>query len=145
MTFNQPEKLNTLAGISHTELSTVFRDIDEDEGSDIVVVTGAGRVFSAGGDIEYMQYLRDNPQVWYKCVREARNIVNSMLECEKTVVAKINGDAIGLGATVSYTHLRAHETPVNLVCRLLLENLSKKYNSNSVSYTHLTLPTRIFV
>ena len=57
MTFNQPEKLNTLAGISHTELSTVFRDIDEDEGSDIVVVTGAGRVFSAGGDIEYMQYL----------------------------------------------------------------------------------------
>lgn len=101
MTFNQPEKLNTLAGISHTELSTVFRDIDEDEGSDIVVVTGAGRVFSAGGDIEYMQYLRDNPKVWYKCVREARNIVNSMLECEKTVVAKINGDAIGLGATVA--------------------------------------------
>jgi len=101
MTFNQPEKLNTLAGISHTELSTVFRDIAEDDETDFIILTGAGRVFSAGGDIEYMQYLRDNPKVWYKCVREARNIVNSMLECDKVIVAKINGDAIGLGATVA--------------------------------------------
>ena len=44
---NQPEKLNTLAGISHTEFSTVFREIAEDEGSDIVVLSGEGRCFSA--------------------------------------------------------------------------------------------------
>lgn len=101
MTLNQPEQLNTLAGPSHTELSKVFRDIAEDEGSDIVVLTGAGRVFSAGGDIEYMQFLYDNPKEFYRCVREARNIVTSMLECDKIIVAKINGDAIGLGATVA--------------------------------------------
>lgn len=101
MSLNQPDKLNTLAGESHTQLSKVFRDIAEDEESDIVVLTGEGRVFSAGGDIEYMQYLYDNPKEFYRCVREARNIVCSMLECDKIIVAKINGDAIGLGATVA--------------------------------------------
>ena len=40
---------------------------------------------------------------------------------------------------VSYTHLRAHETSLHLVCRLLLPHL--RQDRSSVSYTHLTLPT----
>ena len=45
-----------------------------------------------------------------------------------------------LEAAVSYTHLRAHETRHDLVCRLLLEN-GRRATQRSVSYTHLTLPT----
>jgi enoyl-CoA hydratase len=101
VTFNQPEKLNSFAGVSHTELSWLFYDLVEDTESDIIVVSGAGRAFSAGGDIEYMQWLHDNPTEFYRCVREAKRIVNGMLECDKPIIAKVNGDAIGLGATVA--------------------------------------------
>ncbi len=101
VTFNQPEKLNSFAGESHTELSWLFYDLVEDKESDIIVLSGAGRAFSAGGDIEYMQWLHDNPKEFYRCVREAKRIVNGMLECDKPIICKVNGDAIGLGATVA--------------------------------------------
>jgi enoyl-CoA hydratase len=101
LTFNQPEKLNSFAGIAHTELSHVFTDITEDTESEIVVVTGAGKAFSAGGDIEFMQYLHDNKHEFYRSVREAKRIVASLLECDKPIIAKVNGDAIGLGSTVA--------------------------------------------
>ncbi len=101
ITLNRPEKLNSLAGEAHTELSHVFHDVVEDPDSDIIVVTGAGRAFSAGGDIEHMQWLRDNPPAFYQAVREAKRIVTSLLECDKPIIAKVNGDAIGLGSTLA--------------------------------------------
>jgi enoyl-CoA hydratase len=101
ITLNRPEKLNSLAGEAHTELARVFYDVVEDTESDIIVLTGAGRAFSAGGDIEHMQWLRDNPPAFYQAIREAKRIVNSLLECDKPVIAKINGDAIGLGSTLA--------------------------------------------
>jgi enoyl-CoA hydratase len=101
ITLNRPDKLNSLAGEAHTELSRVFYDVVEDKDSDILVVTGAGRAFSAGGDIEHMQWLHDNPAEFYRAVREAKRIVSSLLECDKPIIAKVNGDAIGLGSTLA--------------------------------------------
>ena len=101
ITLNRPDKLNSLAGEAHTELSHVFYDVVEDKDSDIIVVTGAGKAFSAGGDIEHMQWLRDNPPAFYQAVREAKRIVSSLLECDKPIIAKVNGDAIGLGSTLA--------------------------------------------
>jgi enoyl-CoA hydratase len=101
LTFNQPQKLNSFAGTAHTELSRVFYEIAEDDASEIIVLTGAGRAFSAGGDIEHMQWLRDNPPEFYRAVREAKRIVLSMLELDKPVIGKINGDAVGLGSTIA--------------------------------------------
>ncbi|WP_223446249.1 enoyl-CoA hydratase/isomerase family protein [Pseudomonas sp. BF-R-19] len=100
MTFNQPETLNSFSDQSHAELSRVWDDVTEDPESDIVVLTGAGRAFSAGGDIPKMQEIRDNPQVWFRTIREAKRIIISMLECDKPIIAKVNGDAIGLGSTL---------------------------------------------
>jgi enoyl-CoA hydratase len=101
LNFNEPHQLNSFSGQAHTELSKVFYDIVEDEESDIVVLSGEGRAYSAGGDIEYMQYLHDNPKVFYRVIREAKRIVTSMLECDKIIVSKVNGDAIGLGSTMA--------------------------------------------
>lgn len=101
LTFNNPDKLNSFVGLAHTELAKVFYDVAEDDESEIVVLTGAGRAFSAGGDIETMQYLRDNPPEFYRVVREAKRIVTSMLELDKPVIGKINGDAVGLGSTIA--------------------------------------------
>ena len=73
--------------------------------------------------------------------------VESMTQLRKTsrsVGVKLKIYKNTIFKTVSYTHLRAHETVLDLVCRLLLE---KKLwvDSESVSYTHLTLPTTPYV
>src|SRR5690606_27303268 len=98
---NVPEKLNSLAKEAHTELSNVFNDVMDDADSDIVVITGKGKAFSAGGDIPYMQFLRDNPREFYRVIREAKRFITSILECDKILIAKVNGDAIGLGSTLA--------------------------------------------
>lgn len=101
MTLNNPDKLNAFDEKAHQELSRVFVDIAEDLESEVVVITGAGRAFTAGGNIGYMQDLRDNPALMHRTVREAKRIVFSLLDCEKPVITKVNGDAIGLGTTLA--------------------------------------------
>lgn len=101
ITLNHPEKLNSLSEIGHRELSRIFVDAAEDEGSEIIVLTGAGRAFTAGGDLEYMQKLRDTPALMHRTVREAKRIVFSLLDCDKPIICRINGDAIGLGTTLA--------------------------------------------
>lgn len=101
MTFNNPEKLNAFDETAHKELSRVFVDVAEDLESEVIVITGAGRAFTAGGNLEYMQKLRDEPALMHRTIREAKRIVFSLLDCDKPVITKVNGDAIGLGTTVA--------------------------------------------
>jgi enoyl-CoA hydratase len=99
ITMNRPEKLNAINGKMHTELAAVFTDVAEDAECDVAVLTGAGRAFSAGGDIEWMQSMIDHG--FERTAREAKRIIFSMLECEKPIIARINGHATGLGATLA--------------------------------------------
>mgnify|MGYP001609298244 CR=1 FL=1 len=101
ITLNAPDKLNALGEVGHSELSRIFVDAAEDEASEIIVLTGAGRAFTAGGDIEYMQKLRDNPTLIHRSVREAKRIAFSLLDCDKPIICKVNGDAVGLGTTLA--------------------------------------------
>ena len=99
LTLNRPDKLNAVDKAMHRELATVFIDAADDPNSDIVVVTGEGRAFSSGGDILWMQEMIDHG--FGQTAREARRIVMSLLDCEKPVIAKLNGHATGLGATLA--------------------------------------------
>ncbi|MEJ7929406.1 enoyl-CoA hydratase-related protein [Ramlibacter sp. AN1015] len=101
ITMNRPDKLNAVDEAMHAELARVFVDASNDPDSDIVVLTGAGRAFSSGGDIDWMQQMIDQPGAFEKTAREAKQIVFSLLDCEKPVIAKLNGHATGLGATIA--------------------------------------------
>lgn len=101
ITMNRPEKLNAVDEEMHAELARVFVDVSNDADSDIAVLTGAGRAFSSGGDIDWMQKMIDQPASFEKTAREGKQIVFSLLDCEKPVIAKLNGHATGLGATIA--------------------------------------------
>ncbi len=99
--FNDPERLNAVSPRMHHELSRVMIDAADDPGSDIVVLTGAGRAFSAGGDADRLQEIAERPQSFLDDIVSAKRIVFSLLDLEKPVIAKINGPAVGLGATIA--------------------------------------------
>jgi enoyl-CoA hydratase len=98
---NDPGRLNAVSDTMHEELGRVFLDAAKDPDSDIVVLTGAGRAFSAGGDIARMQEVVADPALFLAGVPTAKQIVFSLLDLEKPLIAKINGHAVGLGATLA--------------------------------------------
>ncbi|MBP6895926.1 MAG: enoyl-CoA hydratase/isomerase family protein [Gammaproteobacteria bacterium] len=98
---NRPEQRNAVNARLHHELSRVFTDAQRDEGSDIVVLTGRGRAFCAGGDIDWMQQSIDEPAEFERTAREAKDIVYSQLDLEKPLICKLNGHATGLGASLA--------------------------------------------
>lgn len=101
LALNRPEQRNAVNARLHHELSRVFVDAQRDEGSDIVVLTGRGRAFCAGGDIEWMQQSIDDPSEFERTAREAKDIVYSQLDLEKPLICKLNGHATGLGASLA--------------------------------------------
>jgi len=101
ITLNRPDKLNATDAVLHGELARVFYEASDDPDSDVIVLTGAGRAFSAGGEVAWIQDAIDVPERFEQTVREAKRIVFGLIDCEKPVIAKLNGHAIGLGATIA--------------------------------------------
>lgn len=100
-TLNRPETLNAVDDDMDRDLAHLFGDVAADAETNVLVLTGAGRAFSAGGDIEHMQRLIDQPNLFLDGMAAAKHIVFSLLDCPKPVIAKVNGAAVGLGATIA--------------------------------------------
>jgi len=101
ITLNSPETLNAFTGPMHTSMSRIWDDVNDDPDVNVVILTGAGRAFSAGGNVIAMQQKIDDPDAWNTGMPEARRIVFRMLECDKPIIARVNGHAVGLGATIA--------------------------------------------
>ena len=98
---NRPEVKNAANVRMHNELSRVFADAGRDAASDIVVLTGAGDAFSSGGEIRAMRDKIADRTLWNDTVDEARALFYSILDLDKPLIARINGAATGLGATLA--------------------------------------------
>ena len=101
ITLNRPDTLNAVNREMHEELADVFNFAARDTHSDVVVLTGAGRAFSAGGDLEHIARNAANPDLFDEEVRVAKRIVFAMLDLDKPLVCRMNGHAVGLGATLA--------------------------------------------
>jgi enoyl-CoA hydratase len=98
---NRPEVRNAIDGELHHEFGTIFSDLDQDDECDVVVLTGAGDCFSAGGDLNWVLTLAGNPVKSAAANRVSRRIQNSLLDLEKPIIAKVRGPAIGLGCSLA--------------------------------------------
>ncbi len=97
LTLNRPERLNALDAIGHRELAYVWQDIDKDPDVRTIILTGAGKVFSAGGDFEVVEDLNNNHQARAEMWREARDLVYNVINCSKPVISAMRGPAVGAG------------------------------------------------
>jgi len=102
ITINRPEVLNATNNRLHWELSRVWKDIDEDAETRVVVITGAGRAFSAGGDLEMIERMAGSAANIGKAWKEAGDIVYNMINLDKPIISAINGVAVGAGLAVAF-------------------------------------------
>ena len=94
-------KVNAVNGRMHRELARVFLDAQDDDDSDLVVLTGAGQAFCAGGEMDWFLMTIEDPREFRAIAPEAKRIVTSLLDLEKPLICRLNGAAAGLGATIA--------------------------------------------
>ena len=92
--------MNAVDGTLHAELGELFRTLKTEPTARAVVLTGAGRAFSAGGDMSWFPTLRSIERA-HALRREARQIVWDLLDVEVPIVCGLNGPAAGLGASIA--------------------------------------------
>ena len=101
ITINRPEVLNATNDRLHWELTQIWLTLDADDTARVAVVTGAGRAFSAGGDLDMVEANSRDPKRLARTVREASDIVYNMINLDKPIVSAINGVAVGAGLVVA--------------------------------------------
>lgn len=101
VTLNRPETLNAADQVLHEALTRVWEDVQRMEGARAVVLTGAGKAFSAGGDLGLLQRMVDDTVLRQEVMAEAALLVRRLLGFPLPVVAAVNGAAVGLGCSLA--------------------------------------------
>ena len=109
VTLNRPNALNAVNSRVHHELEQLWIDLAGDSDVNAIILTGAGRAFCAGGDVKGMASgsLTNGEKSKGRFDRgpiaaaNGRRLVENMLDVEQPIIGAINGDAVGLGATLA--------------------------------------------
>ncbi len=123
VTLNRPEVLNAVNPSLHRELEHIWLDLAEDSEVNAIILTGAGRAFCAGGDIKGMSSRAGSGEGRRSALvtpAGGRRIVQNMLEVEQPIIGAINGDAVGLGATIA------------LLCDVIVASESARFGDTHV-------------
>lgn len=101
VTLNRPEKRNAFIPAWHIEIPEIFEKIHRDDRVRCVILTGAGQAFCAGGDVAAMAAAKeDHMTKILNWLRDVKATVVRIMECDKPVIAKVNGAAVGLGSSL---------------------------------------------
>jgi enoyl-CoA hydratase len=104
LTLNQPDNRNAIHAEMHAELEHVWLDLAADREVNVIVFTGAGKTFSAGGDIKRMASRFGTEEGWQYSLEipaSTKRLFQNILEVGQPIIAAVNGDAVGLGATLA--------------------------------------------
>lgn len=103
ITLNRPEKLNALIGTMREDLLDALRSAENDPDARVVVITGAGRAFCAGGDVDFMSGLQQNGDLAaFRALLDAGSeVILEIASMTKPVIASVNGVAAGAGCNLA--------------------------------------------
>ena len=101
ITIDRPEKYNATDEQMHTELSRVWTDVSADDAIRVAVITGAGKAFSAGGDLAMVERIAGDYDRVQHMLKEMSDLVYNIINCEKPIVSAINGVAVGAGTVAA--------------------------------------------
>ncbi len=103
ITLNRPEKLNAFIGHMRRDLAEALEAAGSDRAIRVIVITGAGRAFCAGGDVTFMAELieRQDSEEFARLLGAARRVVTSIRQMNKPVIASVNGLASGAGCNLA--------------------------------------------
>ncbi len=103
ITLDRPDKMNALVGHMRRDLAEALEEAGSERAVRVVVITGAGRAFCAGGDLAYAAELieRDDVEEFARLLGAARRVVTAIRQMTKPVVASINGPASGAGCNLA--------------------------------------------
>jgi enoyl-CoA hydratase/carnithine racemase len=103
ITLNRPEKLNAFVGHMRRDLAEALEQAGSDRSARVVILTGAGRAFCAGGDVAFMAELiaRQDSEEFSRMLGAARRVVTAIRQITKPVIAAVNGPASGAGCNLA--------------------------------------------
>ncbi len=101
VTINRPGELNAVNAALHWALAQVWRQLANDVEAKVVILTGAGRAFSAGGDLDWITSFLEDPVARDDSLREGQEIIEELLRFPLPVIAAVNGPAVGLGCSLA--------------------------------------------
>jgi 2-(1,2-epoxy-1,2-dihydrophenyl)acetyl-CoA isomerase len=103
ITLNRPEKLNAFAGHMRRDLAEALEEAGSDHSVRVVVITGAGRAFCAGGDLKFTAELieRKEAEEFCRLLGSARRVITAIRQMTKPVIASVNGPASGAGCNLA--------------------------------------------
>lgn len=101
ITIDHPDSaMNAVDGLLHEEFTRLFRDLKQLDDARCVLLTGAGRAFSAGGNFSWFPTLQD-PKALEHLRRDAKQLIWDLLDIDVPIVCALNGAAAGLGASIA--------------------------------------------
>jgi 2-(1,2-epoxy-1,2-dihydrophenyl)acetyl-CoA isomerase len=99
---NRPEKLNALDYEMGEEMKSVVDKVKADDDARVLIITGAGRAFSAGGDVQSHPVIHaKNRQELLQEIRNSQELILKLRSLEKPVIASVNGIAFGVGCELA--------------------------------------------
>jgi enoyl-CoA hydratase/carnithine racemase len=103
ITLNRPEKLNALTFEVYEELRDAFYTLDTAEGVRAIVLTGSGRAFCSGGDVEDIigRLLGRTHQELLEFTRVTGALIHSIRKCRRPVIGALNGTVAGAGSVIA--------------------------------------------
>jgi len=104
ITLNRPDKLNAFIGHMRRDLAETLEHAGSDRSIRVVIITGAGRAFCAGGDIAFMAELmhRRDSEEFARILGAGRRVITAIRQMTKPVIASINGPASGAGCNLAF-------------------------------------------